>query len=66
MTTSDLEAWRNYRQTRDPAVRDALIEKHLVLVKYAAARSELKTSSSCSETAWARRIARPDGLSATA
>ena len=38
MTTSDLEAWRNYRQTRDPAVRDALIEKHLVLVKYAAAR----------------------------
>jgi len=38
MTTADLEAWRNYRQTRDPAVRDALIEKHLVLVKYAAAR----------------------------
>ncbi|HYE94204.1 MAG TPA: FliA/WhiG family RNA polymerase sigma factor [Terriglobales bacterium] len=34
----DLEVWRGYRRTRDPAVRDTLVEKHLVLVKYAAAR----------------------------
>ena len=38
MTTADLETWRTYRETRDPGLRDALIEKHLVLVKYAAAR----------------------------
>jgi RNA polymerase sigma factor for flagellar operon FliA len=34
----DAETWRAYRRTRDPALRDALIEKHLVLAKYAAAR----------------------------
>jgi RNA polymerase sigma factor for flagellar operon FliA len=35
---TDQSAWRTYRQTRDPAVRDQLVEKHLVLVKYAAVR----------------------------
>jgi RNA polymerase sigma factor for flagellar operon FliA len=36
--TADADAWREYRRSRDPALRDSLIEKHLVLVKYAAAR----------------------------
>jgi len=35
---ADLQAWREYRRTREPALRDQLVEKHLVLVKYAAAR----------------------------
>ena len=34
----DIQDWREYRRTREPALRDRLIEKHLVLVKYAAAR----------------------------
>ena len=34
----DLKEWREYRTTREPGLRDRLIEKHLVLVKYAAAR----------------------------
>ena len=36
--TEDIEAWREYRRTRDAAIRDKLVDKHLVLVKYAAAR----------------------------
>jgi RNA polymerase sigma factor for flagellar operon FliA len=35
---ADFELWAAYRQTRATDVRDQLIEKHLVLVKYAAAR----------------------------
>lgn len=34
----DADLWRDYRRSRDPALRDTLIEKHLVLVKFAAAR----------------------------
>jgi RNA polymerase sigma factor FliA len=36
--SDDINDWREYRRTREPALRDRLIEKHLVLVKYAAAR----------------------------
>lgn len=36
--SDDIQAWREYRRTREPGLRDQLIEKHLVLVKYAAAR----------------------------
>jgi RNA polymerase sigma factor for flagellar operon FliA len=36
--SDDIDAWRQYRTTRDPGLRDQLVEKHLVLVKYAAAR----------------------------
>ena len=36
--SDDIQLWRDYRQTRDPGLRDQLVEKHLVLVKYAAAR----------------------------
>src|SRR5439155_10014927 len=35
---ADDTLWRTYRQTRDSAVRDRLVEQHLVLVKYAAVR----------------------------
>ena len=35
---ADVDLWRTYRQTRDSAVRDRLVEQHLVLVKYAAVR----------------------------
>jgi RNA polymerase sigma factor for flagellar operon FliA len=35
---ADFELWMAYRATRSTALRDQLIEKHLVLVKYAAAR----------------------------
>lgn len=34
---SDVELWRAYRGSKDPALRDQLLEKHLGLVKYAAA-----------------------------
>ena len=34
--TDDVELWRAYRRSRDPVLRDRLIEKHLVLVRYAA------------------------------
>ena len=37
MKTDDT-LWRTYRQTRDSALRDRLVEQHLVLVKYAAVR----------------------------
>jgi RNA polymerase sigma factor for flagellar operon FliA len=33
----DLPLWREYRQTRATAVRDRLVERHLAVVKYAAA-----------------------------
>jgi RNA polymerase sigma factor for flagellar operon FliA len=36
--SDDIDAWREYRRTSDTGLRDQLIEKHLVLVKYAAAR----------------------------
>lgn len=36
--SGDLELWRAFRESRDPALRDQLIEKHLVVVKYVAAR----------------------------
>jgi RNA polymerase sigma factor for flagellar operon FliA len=36
--TSDAELWGVYRRTRDRGLRDQLVERHLVLVKYAAAR----------------------------
>ena len=36
--TDDAATWREYRRSRDPGLRDTLIEKHLVLVKFAAAR----------------------------
>jgi RNA polymerase sigma factor for flagellar operon FliA len=36
--TSDLDLWLAYRQSRDGVLRDQLIEKHLALVKYVAAR----------------------------
>jgi len=36
--SEDIQEWREYRRTREPGLRDRLIEKHLVLVKYAAAR----------------------------
>lgn len=35
---ADFALWVSYRQTRSTALRDQIIEKHLVLVKYAAAR----------------------------
>jgi RNA polymerase sigma factor FliA len=35
---ADAALWHAYRRTRDLALRDRIIEKHLVLVKYAAAR----------------------------
>lgn len=35
--TTDVEIWRTYRLTRDPQLRDQLIERNLSLVKYAAA-----------------------------
>jgi RNA polymerase sigma factor FliA len=34
--TTDGELWRAYRRSRDPRLRDQLIEQHLGLVKYAA------------------------------
>jgi RNA polymerase sigma factor for flagellar operon FliA len=36
--SEEIELWREYRRTRATGLRDQLIEKHLVLVKYAAAR----------------------------
>ena len=36
--SEDIQAWREYRRTRDPELRDQLVERNLVLVKYAAAR----------------------------
>jgi RNA polymerase sigma factor FliA len=36
--SDDIQIWRDYRRTRDPGLRDQLVEKNLVLVKYAAAR----------------------------
>ncbi len=36
--TADAELWRAYRRGKDPGLRDRLVEKHLVLVKYQAAR----------------------------
>jgi len=35
---ADEDLWRTYRQTRDSGLRDQLVEKHLVLVKYSAVR----------------------------
>lgn len=35
---ADLELWLSYRHSRDSSVRDRLVEKHLALVKHAAAR----------------------------
>jgi RNA polymerase sigma factor for flagellar operon FliA len=35
---ADPALWQAYRRTRDPALRERIIEKNLVLVKYAAAR----------------------------
>ena len=35
--TTDIDLWRTYRLTRDPRLRDQLIERNLTLVKYAAA-----------------------------
>jgi RNA polymerase sigma factor for flagellar operon FliA len=35
---ADVELWQAYRRTRDLALRERIIEKHLVLVKYTAAR----------------------------
>jgi RNA polymerase sigma factor for flagellar operon FliA len=34
----DLQGWRSYRQTKDPVMRDRLIEQHLSVVKYVTAR----------------------------
>ncbi len=34
--TTDVERWRAYRASKDPGLRDQLIEQHLGLVKYAA------------------------------
>jgi RNA polymerase sigma factor for flagellar operon FliA len=36
--SDDLEVWRSWRRTRSPAVRDRLVERHLLLVKVAARR----------------------------
>lgn len=36
--TDELELWRAYRRTGDPGIRDRLVERHLPLVKYLAAR----------------------------
>ena len=36
--TAELELWRAYRGSKDPALRDQLIEANLALVKYVAAR----------------------------
>ncbi len=36
--TDERETWRAYRRKKDPALRDRLIERHLVVVKYVAAR----------------------------
>jgi RNA polymerase sigma factor for flagellar operon FliA len=36
--TSNLELWRAYRRSKDPSLRDQLIEADLALVKYIAAR----------------------------
>jgi len=38
MTIPNLELWRTFRRTSDPALRDRLIEADLALVKYVAAR----------------------------
>jgi RNA polymerase sigma factor for flagellar operon FliA len=35
---SDLELWRAYRESRDPGLRDRLIDQHLIVVKHVAAR----------------------------
>ncbi len=34
--TAEIDLWREYRRTREPKLRDALIERHLALVKYTA------------------------------
>jgi RNA polymerase sigma factor for flagellar operon FliA len=34
----DTQLWREYRRGRDPEVRDRLVERHMILVKYVAAR----------------------------
>jgi RNA polymerase sigma factor FliA len=34
----DTALWREYRRRRDPEVRDRLVERHMLLVKYVAAR----------------------------
>jgi RNA polymerase sigma factor for flagellar operon FliA len=36
--TADLDLWQAYRRSRDPGLRDQLIEKYLPVVKYVAAR----------------------------
>ena len=36
--TDNIELWRVYRRTKDPAIRDRLVENDLALVKYVAAR----------------------------
>ena len=36
--TSNLELWRAYRRSKDPALRERLVEAHLALVKFLAAR----------------------------
>jgi RNA polymerase sigma factor FliA len=38
MLTADAQLWEAYRRTGDAALRERLIEKHLILVKYAATR----------------------------
>jgi len=36
--TSNLELWRAYRRSKDPALRERLVEAHLALVKFLVAR----------------------------
>ena len=38
MTTNNIDLWRAYRRSKDPVLRDQLIEADLALVKYIAAR----------------------------